>query len=161
MKGLRVTKDLSANLLTALKGIGNRQVLVGIPKSKDARTGEVIGNAYLGAIHEYGSPARNIPARPFLNPGVKDAEKDTVKILRAGAVRALTEMSAGVIDQTLNRVGLNAQATVKKRITGQIGFAPLSESTIKARERTGKKGTKALIRTGDLLNSITYVVRDK
>lgn len=158
---VRVTKDFTKKLMKILIMAGKKQVLVGIPEDKNSRTGEAIGNAYLGAIHEYGSPARNIPARPFLNPGVKDAQKDTIKILKFGAKSALDNFNVAAIEQSLNRVGLNAQAVVKKRITGQVGFEALKPATIKARERTGRKGTKALIRTGELLNSVTYVLRDK
>lgn len=40
-------------------------------------------------------------------------------------------------------------------------FVPLAPATIKARQRQGFKGTKALIRTGALLNAIQYVVDKK
>jgi hypothetical protein len=75
------------------------------------------------------------------------------------AGQALTDASA--VDQALNAGGLVAQSSVKKQIVSQEGFSPLKQGTLAARKRNGFNGTKALIRTGQLLNSISYVVREK
>lgn len=159
MKNLIVKKDITKKIMASLKSIGRRQVLVGVPQDEDSRSGEPIGNASLARIHETGSPARNIPARPFLVPGVEQASKDSAEILKRGAVKLLD--GTGTMEQSLNQVGLNAQSKVKLRIVNQVGFAPLKAGTIAARKRDGRKGEKALIRTGELLNSIKYVIRDR
>jgi len=159
MKGVKVTKDFTGQLLRTMKGIGENKVLVGIPQAANGRPGEPIGNAALGRIHETGSPAQNIPARPFLVPGAKEASKQAPAILKAAAVEALSTFDASAVNKGLNRLGLHAQTTVKQRIVNQVGFQKLADGTIAARKRRGQKGEKALIRTGELLNSIKYVLR--
>lgn len=152
-----VTRDIADKVLENIRSVPQKKLLVGIPAEENAR-GEEIGNASLGFIHEYGSPARNIPPRPFLVPGVRDAEPQAVAMLAMPTADALTQ-GYGALEKGLDRAGLVCQAAVKKRIVAQEGFAPLSPRTIAARQRKGYKGTKALIRTGQLLNSITYVIR--
>ena len=154
---VQVTRDIADKVLANIRAVPQKKLLVGIPAEENAR-GEEIGNASLGFIHEYGSPARNIPARPFLVPGVQDAEPQAVAMLAKPTGDAL-EKGVDVLVRGLERAGLVCQAAVKKRIVSQDGFAPLSPRTIAARQRKGYKGTKALIRTGQLLNSITYVIR--
>ena len=155
---VQVTVDISAQVLINIKRVADDKLLVGIPAEENAR-GESIGNAALGFIHENGSPARNIPARPFLVPGMKDAQDEAVAMLEMPTAESLTK-GHDVLKRGLERAGLVCQAKVKKRIVSQEGFAPLSPRTIAARQRRGYQGTKALIRTGQLLNSITYVVRE-
>jgi|Laugrefa1bdmlbdn_1035148.scaffolds.fasta_scaffold01471_8 hypothetical protein len=152
-----VTKDDLKNLLRNIQAMGRKSVLIGIPESKNNRKENEASNAMIGFLNENGSPARNIPARPFLVPGVKKASDKASEALKSYASDALNNPKA--IDQGLNAAGLIAQASVKNQIVSQDGFAPLSPATLAQRARMGAKGTKALIRTGQLLNSITYVVR--
>jgi hypothetical protein len=154
-----VLKDNTAAVLRTVQEMASKRVLIGIPAEKAARKGDPITNASLGYIHENGSPARNIPARPFLKPGVEQAAPKCAAVLGKFAKTAFNNPSD--IDKGLNAAGLIAQTSVKKRIVSGEGFAPLKEGTIAARKRSGAKGTKPLIRTGQLLNSITYVVREK
>lgn len=154
-----VTRDNAKNVIAAIQDMAKKHVLVGIPSSENGRNDGSIGNAALGAIHENGSGVRNIPARPFLKPGVAAAADQCVKVLKSAAQNAFTDKNA--IDKGLNAAGLIAQASVKKRIVSQEGFTPLKAATLAARKRKGAKGEKALIRTGQLINSITYVVRKK
>lgn len=152
--------DHSAAILKAIQTMAQKDVLVGIPEAENTRKDDPdIGNATIGFINENGSPARNIPARPFLVPGVRAAADRCANVLKIGAQAAFHDPAA--LDKALNGAGQIARDSVKRRITSQEGFAPLAESTIAARERKGFKGTKALIRTGQLLNSITYVVKDR
>lgn len=158
MKGMRITRDDSKQFLRAIQSMADKRVLVGIPDDKSGRD-DGMSNSVLGAIHENGSPANNIPPRPFLVPGVREVEEKCAATLRKYAENALA--GNGTIDQGLHAVGLIAQTAVKNRIRNQVGFKPLEDSTTAARKRDNKKGTKALIRTGQLLKSITYVVRQK
>ena len=152
------TKDIAQKVLGCIAQIPSRRLLIGIPAEENPR-GDEIGNAALGFIHEHGSPARNLPARPFLVPGVRDAEAQAVGVLEKPTAEALTK-GVDVLARGMEKAGLVCQAAVKKRIVSQEGFAPLSPRTIEARQRKGYKGEKALIRTGQLLNSVTYVVRE-
>lgn len=156
---IEVTKDDVAKVLANIEAMAGKEVLIGIPAEKSPRKGDPMTNASLGYIHENGSPARNIPARPFLVPGVKKATPKATAAMKKLAGDALLDRSAA--DKALNAAGLVAQASVKRQIVSQEGFAPLKAGTLAARRRSGAKGTKALIRTGQLLNSITYVVREK
>ena len=159
MNGVKITRDDSARVLQAIQNMAGKHVLVGIPADNNARKDGPITNAALGYIHENGSAAHNIPPRPFLVPGMKVAAPKCADVLKGYAKKAVT--GDATIDQGLNAAGLIAQASVKKRIVSQEGFTPLKAATLAARKRKGAKGEKALIRTGQLLNSITYVVRKK
>lgn len=154
---VRVTRDEVQNIIANIEAMTGKRVLIGIPGENAGRKDGPISNAALGYIHENGSPARNIPARPFLVPGVQEVAPKAVETLEKFAAKGLEDPSA--VDKGLNAAGLMAQAAVKNRIRNSVGFAPLSEATLAERKRTGKQGTKPLIRTGQLLNSITYVVR--
>lgn len=153
---IKVVKDNLRALLGNIRAMESQKVLIGIPESKSSRS-DGVGNAALGYIHENGSPARNIPARPFLVPGVDQAGPEIANVLKGYARQALSDKQA--VAKGLNAAGLIAQSTVKMRIRNSEGFAPLAPKTIAARKRKGSKGESPLIRTGQLLNSITYVVR--
>lgn len=157
---VEVVKDITDKVLANIQKMAADRLLIGIPAEKAPRKGDPITNAALGFIHENGSPARNIPARPFLVPGVRAATPKCLEILKQFGKQSLTAGPAA-LDKGLNAAGLIAQAAVKKQIVSQEGFSPLKAGTIAARKRKGYKGEKALIRTGQLLNSITYVVRSK
>lgn len=159
MNGVKITRDDSTRVLQAIQNMAGKHVLVGIPADNNARKDGPITNAALGYVHENGSAAHNIPPRPFLVPGMKVAAPKCADVLKGYAKKAVT--GDATIDQGLNAAGLVAQSAVKNRIRSGEGFAPLQPATIAARKRQGKQGEKPLIRTGQLMNSITYVVRKK
>jgi hypothetical protein len=154
---VKTVKDDLKNLMKNIHAMSRKSVLIGIPEAKGKRKEGEISNAIIGFINEHGSPARNIPARPFLVTGVSKVTEKVSNTLKQYASDALNDPQA--IDRGLNASGLIAQNSVKNLIVSQDGFKPLSPKTLKAREKRGYKGTKALIRTGQLLNSITYVVK--
>ena len=65
------------------------------------------------------------------------------------------------VDRGLTAAGQIAADAVRSQIVRQVGFAPLAPSTLRARAAAGFKGTKALIVTGELMRSITHVIRKK
>jgi hypothetical protein len=151
-------------------------VLVGIPSDAEqphlgagvtgteARSGVPIGNAALGYIHENGSPINNIPARPWLAPGVRGSQTQWMPYFEQAGKFAF-EGNLTAMDKALNAVGLTAQSAVKVRITEGIP-PPLAERTVKARQRKrpSRKAQSAedmtpLIDTAQFLGSISYVVR--
>ncbi|ECE8106548.1 hypothetical protein N4H20_004660, partial [Salmonella enterica subsp. enterica serovar Newport] len=147
------------------------------PAEDSDRDDVSFGNAGIGYINEYGSPAQNIPPRPHLVPGVKSVEDQTMPQLKAAAQAALDGNAAGA-ERALNRAGTVAARGVKNHIKA-ANFTPLADSTVEARARRGRKGAKAelarraagespgttlakpLYDTGKYLASITHVVRDK
>lgn len=180
--------DNMARIMASLKALTATQVLVGIPASNTERKqqGEPADNATLGYVHENGSPARNIPARPFLGPGVEAVQPEIAERMRRAAIGGLTGDSAEVRKQ-LSAAGQIAASSVKARINSNIAPA-LSPETIKNRNRSRqtksmRKGEKdyagyvkagiseqdaqdmagiiALVNTAQLRNSITYVLRKR
>lgn len=160
---LKMTYDRVGKIQAALESLGKQRVLVGIPAENGGRTpepgsDEKINNAALGFIHENGSPAANIPARPFLMPGIRLAQEPIADLLESDIRSNLTTKGPRRNPtQTLHAVGILAQNAVKKRLTDGP-HAPLHPYTIQKRKERGRKGTKPLIDTGQLRNSITYVV---
>lgn len=152
---ITTTIDKAAKILRNIHRMGKARVLVGIPQGNSGRD-DAVSNSALGYIHEFGSPAQNIPARPFLIPGVKAVQDDCIAMLEEAAKEVLDD---GKMTAALTKAGIIASNSVKATITKGEGFAPLAESTLAARKRKGYKGTKPLIRTGQLRNSITYIVK--
>jgi len=157
--GLTVRSDSAQSILDALKTLANKDVLVGIPESKDERDDGDIGNAAIGYINENGSPAQNIPPRPHLKPGVRSVEQDFMPHLKSAARKALEGDAEGAVT-SLDRAGTVAANGVKRYIT-ITGFTPLADATIVNRLRRGRTGNKPLIDTGEYRRSITHIVRDK
>ena len=157
--GLTIRADAAQGILDALKTLANKDVLVGIPESKDSRDDGEFGNAGIGYINENGSPQQNIPARPHLKPGVRSVEQEYLPHLKAAAQKALEGNAEGAIT-SLDRAGTVAANGVKRYIT-ITGFTPLSDVTLAQRRKRGRTGNKPLIDTGEYRRSITHVVRDK
>lgn len=177
MKGLEVKIDDMAKIVDSINSLVKRSVLVGIPASEASREDEdsPMDNATLGYLHETGSPAANIPARPFLIPGVLDAQDKYEPQLKKAANAALTG-SRKKIDDHLNAAGIIASQSAKDMLENG-DHAPLAISTLRARARKGRKGAaeelasraagnapnaanaRPLIDTGQMRNAITYVLR--
>lgn len=178
-----VTKDSMRDVLHSIQTLVGQKVLIGIPQETDAREGP-INNASIGYLMENGSPANNVPARPFLVPGVDKALPACTKLLKKGASGAL-DGNKTAVEHALEKAGIVATSAVKAMIVSNIGPA-LKPSTIRGRKYA--RGTKsrraneteylakvksgtdpasaqssagivALVNTGQLLNSITHVVR--
>ncbi len=184
--GATMTADKMAALIRSIAKLAKKDVLVGIPDSAPERTDTPITNAQIGYIMETGSPAQNVPARPFLVPGVQDVRSECAERLKQGATDALDGNDAGTM-RALTAAGLIAEQSVKKMIGSNIPPA-LSPETIRNRRRSRQTqsmrksekdylkavdsgtdpavaqaaaGIIPLINTGSLRNSITHVVREK
>lgn len=195
IKAIRVVVDKVKQFAGAVKMLSSEAVYIGVPDTKDTRkpdsdkpADEPFGNAAIGYLNEYGSPAQNIPARPHMRPGIETVRKEIAEELEAGA-KALLTGRTDAVRTAYNRVGIIGVNSVRARITSGEGFAPLSIVTLLARKdrlRTGRriqgagelgsivrgglsKGppdltgvrNKPLIDTGQYRNSITYVIRKK
>ena len=157
--------------------------MVGVPGDTDIRPGSPIGNAAIAYIQETGSPKANIPPRPFLRPTVKAEQKSIQVWLKRAGERAMEGDQVGVL-KMLTALGLFTVSAVRKRIRDDIP-PPLSPRTIAARiarrkskswraKRTAQVAANvaagkspqsglfiALIDTGEVLNSITFVIRKR
>jgi hypothetical protein len=137
--GITTVTDNVKALREVVAALTKNDLLIGIPDDKDGRKSEDgdIGNAGIGFVQENGEPENNLPKRPFLHPGFERAKPAIVEELKAGGTAAMTI------------------------IVKQEGFEPLADTTLYERARMGFSGTKALIRSAQLLNSITFVIRGR
>ncbi|WP_079218927.1 hypothetical protein [Herbaspirillum robiniae] len=160
-----IKQDNLKQVLEAISGLVGKDVLVGIPDSAPERRTDESGeptppsNAVIGYIQETGSPANNIPPRPFLVPGVAEVQDAISTRLGKAASAALAGDKDGAEVQ-MGRAGLQAQNSVRARINNGV-MPELKDSTIANRLRRGRTGTVPLIDTGQLRNSIIYVIRKK
>jgi hypothetical protein len=126
----------------AFRALSKKQVLVGVPMETSSRAqaehlqqalgGQTtISNASLGYVHEFGSPARNIPARPHLVPGVEKVMDEITARLTAAARQAL-DGNLQAAEQYLGQAGQTAVNSVQKLIRDKLS-PPLAESTLIAR----------------------------
>lgn len=178
--GVLVAANKAADITKAVRLLTGTDVLVGIPKGGERDSGGENGadaptNAELGYIHEYGSPKRNIPARPFLLPGIRAAHAKIVDQLRDAGRKALQGDHAGAA-KALERAGILgmnavrahfvdndwpalAEATLKKRTPAQRDDDGNIVKRGKSREESGR--TDPLQVTKQLRKAVTYVVRKK
>lgn len=186
---LKVRLDKFKEFVDGINALTQRDVLVGVPDSGATRQDETPGpmnNATLAYIHDNGSPAANIPARPFMRPGIKAVQEKIEARLKNAATAALDGQKQKIDDQ-LSAAGMVAATSIKKEINDG-DFAPLSPSTVAGRARSrgtksrrkaeleylemvrndvppelvqGVAGIHPLVNTGQLRNSINYVLRGK
>lgn len=151
--GVITVLDRTKALRDAVNLLAKMEVLAGIPQDKSSRDGD-IGNATLGYIHNFGSPINNIPARPFLEPGISKAQDKIVGYLKEAGVKGL-DGNANAVKTSLNRVGLTAQNSIRSMFTDN------DWQELDARTVARKESDRPLIDTGQLRKSISYVVRDR
>jgi|SRR5215469_886760 len=183
---LEVLVDNSDKVAAAIKRLANTTIMVGIPsdeeqphydesggqaRGKNKRDDNVpVNNATLGYIHETGAPAANIPARPFLSPGVRNSQREWRPYMtRAGHLAFAGQMDAA--EHAWHAAGMKAVEGVKDRIESNIP-PPLAQATVDARrirstgssyrrKATTASDTTALIDTAQMINSVSYVIRHR
>ncbi len=160
---IKVVYDGHKKFMESIKALNTVSVKVGIPASAPERKDEddkfdEQSNAAIGYIQENGSELAGIPPRPFLIPGVKKVQKEIAEEFKKAAQECFQNPSA--IYKRYNRAGIIAMNSVKATLTAGEGFPELADSTLAARKAEGFKGTKPLIKTQQLRQSITYVIDD-
>lgn len=150
-------EDFTKAFMNSVAALRQSETLVGIPEEENKREDEGIGNAALLFINNFGSPANNIPARPVMEIGIRNAQDDIANEMKRAAIAGLSK-GGKAVTQYFERVGIIASNSVKRAINEQIDIESPADSTLKNRESKGFKGTKALLVTGQLRNAITYVV---
>lgn len=107
---------------------------------------------------EYGKDEWNVhyPARPFWRTAI---DTNIQKIMNRFIYNA-NQVAQGKMEakKCFEDIGKQVVEYIKKSIEKGT-WAPLSESTIKARERKGK-GEQPLIDTRTMINSLEYVVKE-
>lgn len=138
-----------ARIVENVRSMGLNKVEVGLP-SGGRHSGTDLSMHELGMVHEYGSPSRGIPARPFIAPPIKDNTDKYKQIMRSQAALLLFRRTS--LHNALSLVGEAGKADIQKYMLS-ASFAPLSAATI---ERKGS--SKPLIDTGQMRNGITYEI---
>lgn len=172
-----------ADISDSLKLLAGVEVLVGFPDDTADRGGEDDGpitNAALGYIHDNGAPEANIPARPFMAPGIANAQdKLTDKLGQVLRKVVRGQGGAELVEAGLMQVGLIAQSSIQAAI-GDGPPPPLADSTLRARRRKGSKGAadelnareygmtivgaggvKALNATGQMKKAVSFAIRER
>jgi hypothetical protein len=185
--GKLVGKDKFDEAMKAVEWLSRQDVLVGIPADNNEREDFDGGtshatNAVIGYAHEFGVPEHNLPARPFLGPGVDNTEEDWLKSLDNAARKAF-DGDQDAAHTSLMRAGDKAVRGVQAVIRAQA-FQPLADSTIEARTARMWKSYPARLRkfnkmskadqitfmagafkilqdTNQMFRSITYVIRER
>lgn len=136
---------------------GDKVTRVGVLGGDNSREGgDGMGNADIGAVHEFGSESAGIPPRSFLRMPLELKAEDIIKVLGSGMAKKAFE--EGDFDRAYNVLGAAAEITVQDAFaTGGFGQWPaIKESTAK------RKGSSAiLIDTRQLSRSISWDVVKK
>lgn len=148
--GVRVTKQNWEQVLDNVSLLAGLEVLVGFPEDtterdkdpKDDPDERGITNAALGYIHDNGSPEVNIPARPFMVPAMEEAQGELTAAM-GGALKQAMRGDSVKMEQAMIAAGLRAKLAIQNKINEGIP-PPLSERTLKARARRGKRSSIAL-----------------
>jgi hypothetical protein len=149
---ISVTKSIDTvnSLLARVHMLTENEVLVGVPQAQGARQQGVATNAMLAYVHEFGSPLRNIPPRPFLIPGIrKVSDQITARLVQAGRDVTTGRLRDPMV--ALNQVGMLARNSVVNEITDPAPpFVPLKPATVRARLRKTAAGRRKLRTLGKL-----------
>lgn len=119
--------------------------------------------AYIATIQEFGAPSRNIPARPFMRPTVKEQSDNWKKLMFSGSKSILK--GTATAQHVMDALGAKAAGDVAKTIS-QIWTPPLAPRTIQARARRLSSKeitpslTKPLVDTARMIDSVTHIVED-
>lgn len=120
--------------------------------------------AYVAAIHEYGYPEGNIPARPHMRPTIKRELKNLKNIVRAGVFDIILRgASIGKVMEGLT----SYMAGQWRKTIATITTPPLADETVEARKRARankkKLGNldKPLVDTRYMIDTLNHEVVDK
>ena len=160
MKNLIIIDRGWNRIKTELQKAGDSYTKVGLPDDGEVNAGDKIGSGHeeatdmseliiVGAVHEFGAPNRNIPARPFMRTTYDETksqlqamlEKQYDKFIRGSTT---IEKALGVIGEWLTG------KTIAK--INKIKSPPLAQSTI---DRKGSKNP--LVDTGQMKQSIQHI----
>lgn len=137
-----------------------------MPKGAHVRVGVLAGSGdhdgismiELAAIHEFGSPAANIPERSFIRSTF--ARTDIVDGLNRQAAALARAIVAGKLtaDVALGRIGAWAAAQIKGTIRNKMTEGP-EDQALKPATIARKKSSTPLVDTGRLLGAISWLVK--
>lgn len=145
-------KKTNLDISAVQKALKVQKVKVGLPKSKGKamHEGGDITVAAIGTIHEFGSPARNIPERSFIRTTIQEEQPNIKKLFQLEVKKVIHGETT--IDKMLGRIGSYTAGKIKERIV-DIKTPPNTAATIR------KKGSSnPLVDTGQMLQSVDFEV---
>lgn len=153
-----------------LEKLSKNEVYVGFPESAKNEDGLTIAkyarwNNYGTFTHdEFGSTTSRIPPRPFFTEGFffEKYQEERTKL----AKYLIKQITSGKINaaQASEMMGIKAVSNVRDAIlTGP--WAPNAKSTearklAKSKGKKSKYGVRPLVDTGDMINAVTYIVKE-
>ena len=169
-----------------IRDLQKNTVYVGVPEQESGRGDEAVTNSQLAFLHtngvrsgqmrnemndsglpysqafqayiaERGSPLWKIPPRPILEPALEhEPNRQLIQEQMAKVVESFSE-SADLGNAELEKLGMLAQSIVREWFDNPAnGWPPNAEYTI------DQKGSdRPLIDTGQLRNSMNYVIREE
>lgn len=146
MAGKVTTKDRDRGfrrIVAQLKEASGSEVTAGWHADKKH---DGLQTAEIASVHEYGSPARGIPARPVIGPTVDQNRAAYQKLAREAFGKVLDGKDQ--VEGALTKLGAKIESDLKRRITDGE-FEPLKPATI-----ARKGSSKPLIDTGTMRQQI-------
>jgi hypothetical protein len=156
-RSIRIIRDEHRKLdlvVNQIKVFKRSFVRVGVLEGKTRRgKAKAIMMAMIAAVHEYGSPKRNIPERSFIRSWVSGKKPEINRTI----LKLLQLVEDGKInaDTALKRLGAFGVAGIRQQIKS-IKSPALKPATIKK-----KKSSQPLIDTGQLRGGIQYKVEKR
>jgi hypothetical protein len=134
---------------------GEFYVNVGVPA--EAKEDDGTSAALVAAANEFGTTDGRIPERSFMRTGLGGGKEDQIRLNKVNLVRIAhgqTDMATA-----LGQLGAMGAGQVKGAIRRSKSlFKPNAPSTIAHKTVNGKKGDQPLVDSGNLQQSITWVV---
>ncbi|MBQ7535164.1 MAG: hypothetical protein IJT43_06035 [Stomatobaculum sp.] len=168
MIGLSISEDSEKleDRLQCLRYLATHTVEVGLTSTASGRSRTLL------AIHEHGSPAMHIPARPVVKPALNQAS------VRAEMSSAMRKACSSALDGDLSGVTAALEESGQAGVDGIHAYIdagipppnapvtltggwirnPVSGKPVKVK---GKSGTTTLVDTGQLYNDFDYKVVEK
>lgn len=167
----RIINTNGAKLFDAISRLEKKSVAVGWFEKSHYEDGTPVATA--AAQNEFGNPNKNIPARPFIRPAIKENKQKWEKLLAVGAKKIIKNELT--IDNLFDLLGFQVEGDIKKSIQS-VYYPALAESTVlkriaKSSKLSSIKGqisqsalgnvTKPLIDTGIMFNTVTHELRNE
>lgn len=155
---VRVESDAKRRLKESMRSIEASRARVGWFESAQYPSG--VNVAYVAAIQEFGSPAKNIPPRLGMRSTVEARRNAWRAMAKRGASAVLNDGANG--EHMMSLVAELARADFLRTIKA-VTTPPLKEDTVKARASRLKNGEitqtlrKPLVDTGLLIQTLVAV----
>ena len=149
-----------ANVIRETKLAAKSFTKVGLPENSTPVRGNKKGSGHeqvtemsklvmIGAVHEFGSPTKGIPERPFIRPSYDKNKEPLQNIIENEYTKIITGKST--VRLSLGRIG----EWMKSKTQAQI--RSITSPPLKLRTILRKKSSKPLIDTGQMIQSINHV----